>query len=437
MIRKPGPKALSRRQGTGERPGVRRGDPERAPHIALIDPIWAGHHPMYFGQFAAAFLDLGARVSGFCPQPKAGAREIELAWGPAIDRWSTHPIPPAKRSLFNGRFEGDPYHTLDRWQQAAKAIADAAEESGQPIDAAYFPYLDTYLRFLPLPEVPASTIGIPWGGLYLRNHHYRDDTNPMLRAARLLAKGDALMRSSLCRGVGVLDERFAGALESHIGNPVTPFPDVTLAGLPEQEPELVRFIREKAKGRPIVGLIGLEKRKGMLTMLDAALQAQDGGLPTYFVFAGVFDRSEFEAGEQSRIQEIVGRIRSGEIDHIHFDPEAPRIATEPDFNALFRSFSVAWAAYLGFPGSSGTLGKAAAFEIPVIASRGECIGQRVEQFRLGATIDEGNASQATAAIRELLETPAERDFEGYRRLHSPERLRVVLGEWLEAAVPRR
>lgn len=409
--------------------------PDATPNIALVDPIWAGHHPMYFGQFAAAFLDLGARVTGLCPDPAGGTREIELAAGPAKrHRWSVHPLPTARRSAFNGRFEGDPYHTLNRWQQAARHIELAENESGHSVDFVFFPYLDTYLRFLPLPEVPGSTIGRPWSGLYLRNHHLRDDASALLYSARLLAKGDALMRSSLCRGVGVLDERYADALASHIGKTVTPYPDVTLADLPVEEPALVRSIREKAAGRPIIGLIGLEKRKGMLTMLDAALAAAEQRVPSYFVFAGVFDRSEFEPAELQRIDRVVEGIRSGEIDHIHFDPNAPRIPTEPEFNALFNAFDIAWAAYIGFQGSSGTLGKAAAFELPVIASRGECIGHRVDRHRLGVTIDEGNATQALEAIKRLAD-PGEiaelaPDYAGYRRQHSPERLREVLRDLL-------
>ena len=48
------------------------------------------------------------------------------------------------------------------------------------------------------------------------------------------------------------------------------------------------------------------------------------------------------------------RIASGEIDNIHFNPDAGRIPDEADFNDLFRTFDVAWAAYEGFQGSSGT-----------------------------------------------------------------------------------
>ncbi|MBB5350475.1 hypothetical protein HNR46_000699 [Haloferula luteola] len=412
----------------------------RPPCIALIDPIWVGHHPMYFGQFAAAFLDLGAHVVGFCPHPDGARQEIELACPDRAADWSTHFITKAKRSLFNGRFEGDPYHTLDRWQLAAKAIDAYVAETDRQVDAVFFPYLDTYLRFLPFPEVPGSTIGRPWGGLYLRNHHHRDEANPLLRSARLLAKGDALMRSSLCAGIGVLDERYVPALEDYLEKPVRGFPDVTLSQLPPQAPALVQQIREKAGSRPIIGLIGLERRKGMLTMLDAALRAHAVERPWYFVFAGVFDRTEFDPSEQELIESVIRKIHSGEIDHIHFDPEAPRIPTEPEFNALFASFDLAWAAYLGFQGSSGTLGKAAAFEIPVIASRGECIGHRVEHYRLGATIDEGDSQQALAAIDHLLGAAGSqesRDFEGYRRMHSPSRLREVLGEWLEDALARK
>ena len=32
--------------------------------VALVDPLWVGHHPMYFSQFTASFLRLGAFVIG-------------------------------------------------------------------------------------------------------------------------------------------------------------------------------------------------------------------------------------------------------------------------------------------------------------------------------------------------------------------------------------
>ena len=397
------------------------------PTVALVDPLWIGHHPMYFGEFAASFMRCGADVVGFCPNPEEGEREIRQASQGREPE--CHLLRTGGRSVLNGRFEGDPWRTRQRWQFAADAIHRWEAEQGRKVDLVYFPYLDSYLRFLPFPKVPEATIGRKWSGLYLRNHHYRNPVGPR-QAARLLAKGDNLLRSSLCRGIGVLDERYAQALEDHAGKKVSPFPDVTLTDLPEHPSALSEEIRRKAGGRKIIGLIGAEKRKGVLTLIRLARRAIGRRKDCYFVIAGVTPDNEFSPSEREELDTLRSDIVEGRIDHVHFDPEAPRIPTEPEYNSLFSCFDIAWAAYIDFQGSSGTLSKAAAFETPVIASEGECIGERVERYRLGCTIPQDDEKAAENALAELLTQPGQPDFEGYRQEHSRERLDKRLADLL-------
>ena len=47
--------------------------------VALVDPLWIGHHPMYFTQFAASFLRAGADVIGLCPEPEIASRDLSAA----------------------------------------------------------------------------------------------------------------------------------------------------------------------------------------------------------------------------------------------------------------------------------------------------------------------------------------------------------------------
>lgn len=404
--------------------------------VALVDPLWIGHHPMYFAQFTAAFLRLGARVTGLCPDPESALSDAiraaaESGIPGAADRISMHRLPSGKRSWFRGRFEGDPLRTFQRWRNAAETLFHAETGTGWRTDLVFFPYLDSYLRFLPFPSVPELTLGRPFAGLYLRNHHH-GETPGLAKTLRLPAKGDALLRSPLCRGIGVLDERFNGEIARHTGRPVLSFPEVTDTVLPARPSPLAREVRAKAAGRRIVGLIGLEKRKGMMTMLRAAGTARQLRLPWYFVFAGKFGRDLFNAADLQVIDATTARIASGEIDNIHFDPDAGRIPDEADFNDLFRTFDVAWAAYEGFQGSSGTLSKAAAFGIPSLATEGECIGARVARYRTGVTIPEGDADRAVEGIRALLEgrdpggRPLSPDYARFREDHGLERLDTLL-----------
>lgn len=407
--------------------------------VALVDPLWVGHHPMYFSQFTGAFLRLGAFVIGLCPNPEdafSGARTALGEHFPDFDRRvSMHKLPGGKRSFFRGRFEGDPIRTYQRWKRCADTLFEAEQATGRKVDLVFFPYLDSYLRFLPFPAVPHLTIDRPWSGLYLRNHHFGEAPSAK-KQLRLLAKGDALIRSSLCRGIGVLDERFVGPMASYLGRQVHGFPDVTDSSLPETPYILAQEILRKAAGRMVIGLIGMERRKGLLNLIRVAEKARELRLPWYFACAGRFERQEYNPEEQAFVDATAARIASGEIDNLHFDLNAGRIPEEADFNSIFSTFDVAWAAYEDFEGSSGALGKAASYDIPCLATAGECIGDRVERYRTGLTIPQGDSDKALEAIRRILEG---KDWEdrsldcnhaAFREAHGLARLDQLLGGFL-------
>ena len=404
--------------------------------VALIDPVWVGHHPMYFSQFTASFLRCGARVIGLCPEPEAAlanlSRTVDRQTAGMLDsRVHFAKLPTGKRSFFKGRFEGDPLRTFCRWRQAADTLADAEATTGLHADLVYFPYLDSYLRFLPFPMIPDAILHRPWSGLYLRNHHHAEKAS-LLKSLRILGKGDVAIRGRFCRGIGVLDERFIPALNQLTGKSITAYPDVTQGGLSENPFPLVDEIQRKAAGRKIIGMIGLERRKGFLTLVRAAALANERNLPYYFVCAGTIHPGSYSAMERAELDALSQGIVSGEIHNLHFDPKHGRIQDEGDYNRLFSSFDIAWAAYEDFQGSSGTLSKAALFEIPCLATAGECIGQRVETYRLGLTIPTADPEQALATIPSLL-AGTDRNgqalsprFREYRENHSPVRLDAIL-----------
>ncbi len=414
----------------------------RGKTVALIDPLWIGHHPMYFCQFAASFLRCGACVIGLCPEPEQALDDLRQSVDPDTagqldDLVHFEYLAPGKRSFFNGRFEGDPLRTFQRWRNAIRLLDQAETRFGRGTDLAYFPYLDSFLRFLPLPSVPDILLGRPWSGLYLRNHHFGEPPS-IHQSLRSLAKGDALLRSRNCLQIGVLDERFIPEMKTLTGRPVIAYPDVTQADLPAAPTALAQQVKTNARGRKIVGMIGLERRKGFLSVIRTAKLARQDNLPFYFVCAGTMNPEEYNAQETREIQETARAIATGTIDNLHFDPNAGRIPSELDYNSLFATFDIAWAAYQDFQGSSGTLSKAAVFEIPTIATAGECIGNRVQSYRIGLTIPEPTPEKAIAALPFLAQAtdrdnrPLNPRFEDYRNDHSLARLDSILMNLLES-----
>ena len=236
----------------------------------------------------------------------------------------------------------------------------------------------------------------------------------------------------------MLDERFIPEIESLCHKPVIAYPDVTEGGLSAEPFPLALEIQAKARGRKIVGMIGLERRKGFLTLLRSAALAREAQLPFYFACAGSFLPGEYDDSELAEIRRAAKGVASGEIHNLHFDPDAGRIRDEGDFNFLFSCFDIAWAAYEGFQGSSGTLSKAALFEIPCIATAGECIGKRIERYRMGITISEATPFEALAALPLLADLTDRNgaclipDYTGYRNDHSQARLDRILGDLLRS-----
>ena len=75
------------------------------------------------------------------------------------------------------------------------------------------------------------------------------------------------------------------------------------------------------------------------------------------------------------------------------------------FNELIQLSDIVFLGYRAFYHGSGILTKAAYFNRPVIATKGHCIGERVEKYNLGITIEEDNHNQYIAALKLLTYNP--------------------------------
>jgi hypothetical protein len=400
--------------------------------VALADTRWGGHHPTYLREFTASLLRLGARVVLLCERPD----EILAALPPEADASRVLPIPfsHTNEAFFDRRRDHDPVSTLSRWFATGKAIRQAERELGTLIDLVFFPYLDSYIRFAPLPVLPSVALGRPWSGLYFRNAHLEPGHPSGSDWLRRAAKGDHILSSPDCRGICVLDERFNDLLAEASGHEVHAFPDMTDESPPVPNHPVALEIRAKAAGRKIIGLIAMEKRKGLLTLIRAAEIARQLREPWYFVATGPFARATFSEDELRLCEETAA---DAGIDNLHLDLAGHRIQDGTPYNSIFTSFDVIWAAYEDFEGSSNALTKAAAFRIPLVATAGQCVGARVEHFQLGNVFPQADAEAAVAAIRDTLAlrrpdgSPLKPAYADYHRRHSRERLDEIFQHLLD------
>jgi glycosyltransferase involved in cell wall biosynthesis len=151
-------------------------------------------------------------------------------------------------------------------------------------------------------------------------------------------------------------------------------------------------------------LIGLERRKGVITMLKTAELALAEKKPWLFVLSGVVKLSEYPEDERRYFEEQMAksRLKDG-TSNVLFQDELKPIPDGPAFNGVMASFDVLYTAYHDFEGSSNVLTKAAMLQKPVVSTDYGCIGSRTKTYQLGLSIPQGDATQCCQAIEKVLE----------------------------------
>jgi hypothetical protein len=392
--------------------------------VVLIDPYQGGHHLMYLRLFSKALLELGHQVVA-CSSESENLNKwlaAQLSDSPELLK-QFQTIEIAEKSplrFFNRNLQ--PLNTLSRWHQARQTIRQVISVFDCRPDLIIFNWVDSYLSRY----IPASLIDVifpyPWFGMFfqpkLGHDGYEIQRSYCFDFHRIF-------KAFYCQGLGVLDDEQCSKLQSQLRQRVITFPDVTDAAKPDLDFFLISDIKNKAKNRKIVGLLGsLNKRKGLLTLLKASQQPCNEKY--FFIFIGQLSLYTLHPEELEYIQKIKGLNSSNCYFYLELIPD------EPQFNALVSICDVLFAAYEKFPYSSNILTKAAVFDKFIIASNGYCIGKRVSQFQMGLTIEEGNVEQCNEAIHALCNgvnlslIPLQSDFEGYRKLHSTNQVFHVL-----------
>lgn len=331
----------------------------------------------------------------------------------------SEPIPPKHRLPIIASTA----HRWRRWQETASALQSVSKTSGWVPDFVFFPWLDSYLGSLMMPVGLDRQFPYPWSGLYFHPTHLRT-TLSVKPNSFWKPDVDIALMSAHCRAVTVLDEGIAKRLSQKLrGKPVVVFPDFTDESAPDPDYDLCERIAEQAKGRPIIGALGsLAKRKGLLSLLEVANRSPDW----FFIFVGQLVKQDLTPAENATLTQAIETPPENCFFHIE------RIPTEAKFNAVVKCCDVLFAVYENFPHSSNVLTKAAVAHRPVIVSRNYCMGERVDKFRLGVSVNEGQISEYIEALHFLCDPESQGikrlnpDFEAYRLQHSTDQLHFAM-----------
>lgn len=409
--------------------------------IALVDANHGrGHHLTYMRFFCKTLLELGYRTIAFYPDPDS-VRDWLMPRCPQYFQ-NLHVFEISEydhcRAPLIGKIPSNlqPLVVLARWRYTTSIIQRAVDQVGFEPDLVFFNWLDNYFSYFLTNHLVDTIFPYKWSGIYFRPGDLRFKK-------RALIPHYAIARSPRCQALTLLDEEFAQAIEDKLDFPVIPFPDLADETEPDLELDVIRQIKEKAGSRKIIGLIGsLSKRKGLLTFLKVAQESLDKDW--FFVLAGPLVKSTFHqeydqrlADEYEKVQSILNSPPSNCFFYLKSIPDGAQ------FNSFINAFDILFAAYENFPYSSNILTKAAVFRKPVIVSEGFCMAKRVQRFQFGVAIPEGNVDECIRAIQLLYDSsvtgtcPLMFDFDGYKQLHSTERLGQIFKSMLDAPEMRK
>jgi hypothetical protein len=179
-------------------------------------------------------------------------------------------------------------------------------------------------------------------------------------------------------------------------------------------------IRERAGTRKIVLLAGIIDVRKNIKLWSELISHAD---PTewYFLQIGEINFKQLPIIEYVKMYGLL----------IH-TPEnltiIPRfLDEESNFNNYFNLADIIFAVYKDFKYSSGILSKAAAFYKPILVSNKYQMGEYVDKYQLGYTVDEDNTVLAIKALEKVIkDTIPVCNFDTYNKLNSKDILKSNL-----------
>lgn len=376
--------------------------------IFLIEDSWTGHRPTYLKHFNRTLLEMGHRVVTCCPNPE----EIDSCI-------NDNPIHINKNRYKTFEFKKDtstnvPLKKLTSvisafklWKSSNEVVKHAEKDIGWTPDIVFMCVLDGYLESGITPYLIDKVFHYPWSGLYFHPKHLRMNVNYWDALANSL-QPHAGLASANCKNFALLDKGVSDKLAKMLGGKeIVYFPDIINDAAPDLNLPLVKLITKKAQGRKVVALLGSQsRRKGVLTLMKVAKEMENE--PFLFIFAGNFYQNTFYKKDCSDLLSAFGTQEKNCFLFWNVVPDGK------EFNSLVSISDILFLAYEEFPHSSNMLNKASYFKKPIVVSKKYLMGEYAERFRLGVSINEGNVTEAIAAIRYLnnntLDNPLHNEF---------------------------
>lgn len=362
--------------------------------IVVVDNSVSGHRETYYKQFARTLSDMGHEVVLIAPD--GNGMNPQVCFIPIRSR-NLLPLPTRQAVTKKITVVRNAFIRL----QNLKALRNQLRNIHP--DMVFFSCLDDILPTISPLRLFDRLLPYAWSGLLIQSElpAYKTgmpDIRPYLKSRR-------------CLGAGILNECSVDSLK-RFQRGIILFPDFADISAPDNSYSLSRQIKEVANGRKIVSLLGsIHPRKGIDLLIKTIplLPEED----YYFLIAG---KSSLDKDQLEQLTTF-----AASRGNVLFLPD--KIPDEASFNALVAGSDLIYAVYHRFTGSSNLLTKAAAFFKPIIVAKGYCMDKRVQQYKLGISVEETDARECASAIGKRCSTPPDKEgMTRYSQDHSINKL---------------
>lgn len=360
--------------------------------VLLLDQSIIGHKYAFAKLFAKYLLKLGFRVILVLPE-KTNQIYEELTESDGVLTRHLYPVSlnvDERSHVGFGKKINSVISCLSLWLRTRRAIKKAESLSKQKVDVVFFSWLDSYLANYVPHYIVDLLFPYKWSGLFFHPWYlFNTDSAQIAISSR-----DSVLKAKNHIGCGVHDESLQKKLIMRTKKPVVYFPEIADSTPPQTDYELASVIRERSGTKPVVGLIGLEKRKGVLHLLDVI--HKDSKKEFFYFIAGEVPYEQYSVSEKGQIGKFIEKIPENVYYHNQPIPEGAQI------NGVISGFDILFLVYDNFKSSSNFLTKGALFKTLSVGIDSFWIGENIKKYALGLTVDGTNANDTLQACRQVL-----------------------------------
>lgn len=375
--------------------------------IVFIDNSLGGHKLAYMCYHVKTAAELGHIVLCIVPEAEKIQEWVNTNHPGLMDKIKYYAYSKQEVNIIE---KSGPWSQLmsklKLWWIYNSIIKKAEKIHNVKVDLVFFNWLDSLLTNYAHPVFVNTIFKYKWAGIYFHPQILRFHPE-FLKVKASVSDIDIALTSKNCIAVGLHDEGIVEGQSYRIHHKkVLLFPEIADDTPANVHHKIFTEIKEKANGRTIVGILGVEPFKGSAEFMRIAKRMDSSKY--FFALTGPYEEfyldyfhdaataaefKEFITNPPENVYVNLGLLKEGE-----------------EYNSVFSAFDIVFIIYKRFPSASNRLTKASHLKRLVITDEKYCVGEDVRKYNLGIGVNGENIDEIEKGITQLRERILKNEF---------------------------